>query len=108
EAEALEESHHHFDDFGVDSRSVGAAEDFRADLVELTIAALLRALAAKHRSQVIQLHRLRKLLHVVLDVRAANGSSRFGTHRQGLSTTLNLKQRRAKITISIFEWVRPG
>jgi hypothetical protein len=52
----IEERHHHFDDFGVYRWSVAAAQYFRANLVELAVAAFLWALAPEHRAQVIQLH----------------------------------------------------
>ena len=78
ETALVEESHQHFDEFGVDCWSVRPAENFRANLVELAVAPFLRPFAPEHWPHVVQLHRLRKLLHVVLDVRAADGSGRFG------------------------------
>src|SRR6266852_7872785 len=58
EAAFVEEGHQHFDDFGVDGGSVGAAEDFRADLIELAVTALLRALTTEHRAGVVELYGL--------------------------------------------------
>src|SRR5579859_1405572 len=72
EAALVEERHQHFDEFGVDGGSVRTTKNFRANLIELAIAPFLRPFAAKHRPHVIQLHRLRKLLHVVLNVSAAH------------------------------------
>ena len=74
----FEEREQHFDDFSIDCRSVGLAENFGADLVELAIAALLRALAAEHRADVVELHVAGESLHAVLDVGAANGGGGFG------------------------------
>jgi hypothetical protein len=50
--------------------------------VELAEAARLRALVAEERPRGPQLHRLRALVHAVLDVRTAEGSGRLGSQRQ--------------------------
>src|SRR5438309_391184 len=75
--QAVEKRHDHFDHFGVDRWSVTAAQHFRANLIKLPVAPLLRALAPEHRPYVIQLHRLRQLLHSMLDVSPAHGCSCF-------------------------------
>src|SRR5947207_666824 len=74
----VEKRHDHFDHFGVDGRSIAAAEHLRANLIKLAVAAFLRALPPEHRPHVIQLHWLRELLHVVFDVGAADGGGGFG------------------------------
>jgi len=88
----------HLDEFGVSDGVFGeffggvargirfnVFQDFGADLVELAVAALLRAFAAEHRADVVELLRLRKLLHVVFDVSAADGSGCFGTQTRDLN-----------------------
>ena len=69
EAGAREHLDHHLDDFGI-HRGRFRADGFRADLVELPVAALLRPLAAEHRADVIELLHARALVEPVLDVGA--------------------------------------
>src|SRR5579862_2211116 len=78
ETGGVEKGHEHFDQFGVDGRCVGLAENFGADLVELAEAAFLRAFAAEHGAHVIELHVAGKGLHAVFDVSAARGGGGFG------------------------------
>src|SRR5205807_8730874 len=52
------------------------------ELPVLAVAALLRALVAPHRSDRVQLLRLRLAVQTVLDVRAADRRRTFGTERQ--------------------------
>ena len=59
------------DRLGVGERRVGA-DRLGADLVELAVAAGLRALVAEERPEVGELHRLRQLVHAVLEVGAAD------------------------------------
>ena len=59
------------DQLGVDERRVGA-DRLGADLVELAVAPRLRALVAEERARVPELHRLRELVHAVLEVGAAD------------------------------------
>ena len=75
----LEKRDQHFDHFGVDPRRIRRPEHFRADLVELAIAPLLRPLAAEHRAHVVELHVAGERLHSMLDVGADDGGRRFGT-----------------------------
>ncbi len=46
------------------------SEDFGADLIELAVAAFLRAFATEHRSDVVEFYVPRQHLHSVLDVGA--------------------------------------
>jgi len=92
QADLVEVGHQHFDDFGVDGGSVGAAEDFRADLVELAVAAFLRSFAAKHRTGVVELYRLRELIHVVFDVGATDGGGSLRTQAQNFSNKVFLRK----------------
>ena len=69
------------DQLGVDQRRVGA-DRLGADLVELAEAARLRALVAEVRAQVPELHRLRQLVHAVLEVGAADRRRALGAQRQ--------------------------
>ena len=65
------------DRLGVGERRVGA-DRLGAELVELAVAARLRALVAEERPEVGELHRLRQLLHAVLDVGAADRRRALG------------------------------
>jgi len=82
QAELVEEGHQHFDDFGVDGGSVGAAEYFRALFGRTAVAALLRALAANMGPVVVELHGLGQRLHPVLKIRAADAGGGFRTERE--------------------------
>ena len=68
-------------DLGVDRR-VGRADRLGAELVVLAVAPGLRPLVAEHRAVVPELHRLRPLVHAVLDVGAADGRRALGAQRQ--------------------------
>jgi len=62
----------------------GRAEDLRADLVKLPVAALLRALAAELRANVIELLQLAGLAEFVLDVGADDAGGVFGAQGERL------------------------
>ena len=64
-----QELHHHLDHFGVDDGRF-RADGLRADLIELAVAALLRALAAEHGAHVVELLDAGDLVQPVLDVGA--------------------------------------
>ena len=72
---------HHLDDFGVDKRRF-RSNGFRANLKELPVAALLRALAAKHRAHVIKFLHARLLIEPVFDVGANHRRSIFRAQHQ--------------------------
>ena len=76
-AGAREDLHHHFDDFGIDDGRFGA-DGFRADLKELPVAAFLRALAAEHGADVVELLDARALVEAVLDIGAHHAGRVFG------------------------------
>ncbi len=82
ESDSIEKCHHHFDDFGVNRRSIAAAKHFCPNLIELAVSSLLRTLPPEHWSHVVQLHRLGKLLHVVLDVGTADGGGGLGAQAE--------------------------
>ena len=62
----------------------GRADDLGADLPELPVAALLRALAAELRADVVELLQLAGLAQLVLDVGADHAGGVFGAQGQGL------------------------
>ena len=76
EADALENFHHHFYDFGIDQRRIGP-DGFGADLKELAVAALLRALAAEHGAEVVELLHAGALVQAMLDIGADHGRGVF-------------------------------
>src|SRR5882762_646277 len=73
----VEKCHDHFNHCSVDRRRVAAAQHLRANLIKLTVAALLWPLPPKHRPHVVQLHGLRKGLHFILYVGATHTGSSF-------------------------------
>src|SRR6185369_2884755 len=73
--------------FGVDDGGFGA-DGLRADLKELAVAALLRALAAKHGSDVIELFDAGDLVEAVLDIGAHHRSSGLRAERDGRAVTI--------------------
>ena len=81
----VEKRHDHFNHFGVDGRRVAAAQNLRANLIKLPVASFLRALAPEHRPDVIQLDRLRKLLHPMFDIRATYAGGGFWTQRNNIA-----------------------
>ena len=70
-AELAEQVGEQHDRLGVGQRRVGP-DRLGAELVELAVAARLRALVAEERAEVGELHRLRQLVHPVLEVGAAD------------------------------------
>ena len=64
------------------------ADRLAADLPELAEAALLRALAAEVGAEVPELHRLRPLVHAVLEVGAADRRGALGAQRDALRVGL--------------------
>ena len=87
----MQDLDHHLDHFGVDDRRF-RPDRLRADLKELAVAALLRALAAEHRADVVELLHARKLIQAVLDVGAH--------HRRGV-----LRPQRQRRAVAILEGV---
>ena len=81
DADALEEQHEHLDDFHINQR-VLRPEDFRTNLVELAVAPLLRALAAEHGADVVELLDAALVVKAVLDVCPHDGSRSFRAQRQ--------------------------
>ena len=67
--DALQDLDHQLDDFGVDQRRF-RPDGLRADLEELAVAPLLRALAAEHRAEVVELLHAGTLVQAVFDVGA--------------------------------------
>ncbi len=62
----------------------GRADDFGADLRELAVAALLRALAAELRADVVELLQLAGLAELVFDVGADHAGGVFRAQGEGL------------------------
>jgi len=87
QAQSFEKRHHHFNQFRIDARRIAAAEHFRVNLIKLAVAPLLRPLAPEHRPNRVQLHRLRQLLHVALDVRTTYARRRLWPQRQRVPET---------------------
>ena len=81
DAELGEDGGEQGDHLGVDRR-IGGADGLGADLVVLAVAPGLRLLVAEHRAVVPELHRLRPLVHAVLDVGAADRRRALGAQRQ--------------------------
>ena len=73
------------DQLGVDQRRV-RSDHLGVDLRELPIAAGLWALVAEEGALGPELHRLRELLHAVLEIGAADRGGRLGPQRQGAAT----------------------
>ncbi len=63
-------------------RRIGRADALERELAVLAVAAALRRRVPVHRRERVQLHRLRLLLHAVLDVRAADRRGSLGTQRR--------------------------
>ena len=82
-AHPFQEQQQHLEDFGVNRRVVGA-QDFRADLVELPVTPLLRALAAEHRTHIVELVDSAFVEQAVLDVGAHHGRRGLGSEGQRL------------------------
>ena len=81
QAEPRVEVREQVDQLGVD-RGVVGADRLRADLAVLAVAARLRRLVAEHRAGVPELHRLRQLVHAVLEIGAAHGRRALRAQRQ--------------------------
>ena len=81
DAAGLEEAHGHLHDLDVHGRA-GHPEGLDVHLVELPVAPLLRALAAEHRPQGIDLERGVRLHEVVLDDRAHDAGRGLGPEGQ--------------------------
>ena len=78
---AREDLDHHLDHFGVDEGRF-RADGFRADLEELAVAAFLRALAAEHGADVVELLHAGALVEPVLDVGADHGRGVLRAQRE--------------------------
>ncbi len=65
------------------ARGVGASEHFDPELIELPVAALLRALAPEHRARVIEALLGVAAIESGLDIRADHAGSAFRTKREG-------------------------
>ena len=87
EAGALEDLHHHLDHFGI-HRGGFRADGLGADLVELPVAALLRALAAEHGAEVVELLHAGTLVEPVLDVGADHRSGVLRPQREGAAVAV--------------------
>src|ERR1039457_5960258 len=89
DAQFVEECGQHLKDFGVAERAFatcgGRANDFCADLRELAVTTLLRALAAELRADVKELLKLAGFAELVLDIGADHASSVFRAEGEGLS-----------------------
>ena len=81
QSRAAQDLDHHLDHFGVHDRRF-RSDGFRADLEELAVAALLRALAAEHGSDVVELLDAGNLVEAVLDISAHHGSGGFRAQRE--------------------------
>ena len=81
EPDTAQDLDHHLDHFGVDRRRFGP-DRLGADLVELPVAALLRALAAEHRADVVELLHAGLLVQPVLDLGADHRRRVLGPQRQ--------------------------
>ena len=81
QSRAAQDLDHHFDHFGIDDRRF-RADGFRADLKELAIAALLRALAAEHRADVVELLDAGNLVQAMLDIGAHHRRGGFRAQRE--------------------------
>ena len=88
DADTIQKRAQHFDDFGIHAGRFaaggGRADDLGADLVELAIAAFLRALAAELRADVKKLLQARPLPQFVLDVGAHHAGGILRAQRQPL------------------------
>ncbi len=84
---AAQQLDHHFDHFGVHHRRF-RADGLRADLIELAEAAFLRALAAEHRAQVVELLDAGNLIQAMLDIGAHHRSRRFRAQREGTAVAI--------------------
>jgi hypothetical protein len=80
-AQLVEQGGQHFQYFGIAQRRLaacrGRSNDFCADLEELPVAALLRALAAELRADVVELLQLAGFAQLVLDVGPDHASGVF-------------------------------
>src|SRR5581483_8004631 len=89
DAELVEESGEHLQHLCIAQRrfraGAGRADDLRADLEELAVAALLRALAAKLRADVIELLQQALLAELVLDVSADDAGGVFRAESERLA-----------------------
>jgi hypothetical protein len=75
----------HLDHFGLNRRVVARAQHFRTDLIELPVTPGLRAFAAEHRADVIELRHLTGRLvgvELVLDVGTHDRGRVFGPERE--------------------------
>ena len=81
QARMAQELDHHFDHLGVDDGRF-RADGLRADLKELAVAALLRALAAEHGSDVVELLDAGDLVEAVLDIGAHHGGGGLRAERE--------------------------
>ena len=90
DAQLVEQRGQHLQHFGVAQRALaarrGRADDLGADLPELAVAALLRALAAELRADVIELLQLAGLAQLVLDVGADHAGGVLRAQGEGLQT----------------------
>src|SRR5581483_116080 len=89
DADAIQQSGEHLQHLGVAHRRLaagsGRADGFRADLVELPVASLLRTLAAELRAHVKELLHAGTLPQLVLDVGAHHPGGIFRTKSEGLT-----------------------
>ncbi len=87
QAQRLEKAPRHLDDLSV-QRRIAVADGLRAELLVLAEPALLRALVTKYRGEVVQAHRLRQVLHAVLQVGAAYRGGPLGAQRHALAAAI--------------------
>ena len=87
QASPLEDFHHHLDHLGIHVSGF-RADGLGADLVELPVAALLRALAPEHGPQVVELLHAGTLVEPVLDVGADHRCRALGPQREGAAVAV--------------------
>ena len=78
DTEILQKLHADMDQLRVEGR-IFEADHFEIHLMELAVASFLRAVVAEARADGIQFHRLRQLLHTVLDVTSADSGRQLRT-----------------------------
>ena len=78
QAQAAHQLPRNFDDLGVNG-GIGVSQGLHAELVVLPEAAGLGPFVAEHGAEVVHAHRLREVVHTMLEVGAADRGGAFGT-----------------------------